>query len=196
MTGAAARVSAWLRQLPNSISAVRIALVPPIGVALANRDWPTAIGLILVATASDGVDGFLAKRFGWQTKLGALLDPAADKLLIATVFVTLALQGGVPLWLMAVAVGRDLVLVAGAIAYRWRFGPLHVRPSVVSKLNTLCQLGFVLSVVVRRELGWPPAWVETALGALTLVTTTVSGIDYVRTYGRAAREAARGEAVG
>ncbi|MDE2296009.1 MAG: CDP-alcohol phosphatidyltransferase family protein [Gammaproteobacteria bacterium] len=189
-------MSAWLRQLPNSISAFRIALVPPIGIALAHRDWPTAIALILIATASDGVDGFLAKRFGWQTTLGALLDPAADKLLVATVFVMLALQGGVPLWLMAVAVGRDLVIVAGALAYRWRFGPLHVRPSVASKLNTLCQLSFVLSVVVRREFGWPPAWTGTALGAATLVTTTVSGIDYVLTTGRAAREAVRAEAVG
>lgn len=188
-------MSAWLRQLPNSISAFRIALVVPIGFALAYRDWPTAIGLILVATASDGVDGFLAKRFAWQTTLGALLDPAADKLLVATVFVTLALQGGVPLWLMAVAVGRDLVLVTGALAYRLRFGPLRVRPSAVSKLNTLCQLGFVFCVVVRREFGWPPAWAETALGAATLVTTTVSGIDYVLTTGRAARQAARVEAV-
>jgi cardiolipin synthase len=188
-------VGAWLRQLPNAISAIRIVLVAPIGLALAHQHWPTAIGLILVATASDGVDGFLAKHFAWQTKLGALLDPAADKLLVATVFVTLALQGGVPLWLMAVAVGRDLLLVTGAIAYRLRFGPLRVRPSVISKLNTLCQLGFVLCVVVRREFGWPPSWAETALGALTLVTTTVSGIDYVLTYGRAAGQAARAEAV-
>jgi cardiolipin synthase len=189
-------VNAWLRQLPNSISAFRVALVAPIGIALAHRDWPIAIGLILVATASDGLDGFLAKRFGWQTPLGALLDPMADKLLVATVFVTLAVQGGVPLWLMAVAVGRDLVIVTGALAYRLRFGPLRVRPRAVSKLNTLCQLGFVLSVVVRRELGWPPAWAEIALGAATLVTTTVSGIDYVLTYGRAACAAARAEAVG
>lgn len=189
-------MSAWLRQLPNSISAFRIALVAPIGLALGRRDWPTAIGLILVATASDGLDGFLAKRFGWQTTLGALLDPAADKLLVATVFVTLAWQGGVPLWLMAAAVGRDLVIVSGALAYRWRFGPQRVRPSVVSKLNTLCQLGFVLCTVVRREFGWPPAWTETALGALTLVTTTVSGIDYVLTYARAAQDAARAETLG
>ncbi len=195
MTFARARVSASLRQLPNSISAFRIVLVAPIGIALAHRDWPVAIALILVATASDGLDGFLARRFGWQTPLGALLDPAADKLLVATVFVTLAVRGGVPLWLMAVAVGRDLVIVTGTLAYRLRFGPLRVRARAVSRLNTLCQLGFVLCVVVRREIGWPPAWAEITLGATTLVTTTVSGIDYVLTYGRAAREAARAEAV-
>ncbi len=187
-------MSARLRQLPNLISAARILLVLPIGIALTRRDWPVAIGLIVIATLSDGADGYLAKRFAWRTKLGAVLDPAADKLLVATVFVVLALQGGVPMWLMAAAVGRDLGIVAGALVYRLRFGPLRVRPSAVSKLNTLCQLCYVLCVVLRREIDWPRAWVETALGALALVTIVVSGLDYALTYRRATGRLARAEA--
>jgi len=187
-------VSARLRQLPNLISAARIVLVLPIGVALAHRDWPVAIGLIVIATLSDGADGFLAKRFAWRTRLGAVLDPAADKLLVGTVFVVLALQGGVPMWLMAAAVGRDLGIAFGALACRLRFGSLRVRPSAVSKLNTLCQLCYVLCVVLRREIDWPRAWVATALGALTLVTIAVSGLDYALIYWRGARRLTRVEA--
>jgi cardiolipin synthase (CMP-forming) len=182
---------AGLRQLPNLISGLRILLVAPIAVALLHRRWPAAIVLLGVAAVSDGADGFLAKRYGWQSPLGALLDPAADKLLVAAVFVALAAQGSVPVWLAASAVGRDLVIVAGALAYRLRFGPLCVRPTVASKINTLCQLLFLFAVVIRREIGLPPAWAMMLGGALVFVTTVVSGLDYVITYATNARRRVR-----
>ena len=75
----------------------------------------TTIVLFGVAAVSDAADGFLAKRFGWQTALGAVLDPAADKLLLATVFVTLAVLRLIPLWLMAAALARDIIIVLGAV---------------------------------------------------------------------------------
>ena len=180
-----------LRQIPNIITAIRILLVAPIAVALAHHQLLTTIVLFGVAAASDLADGFLAKRFSWQSGLGAVLDPAADKLLLATVFVTLAYLGLVPLWLMAVAVARDAIIVLGALLYRWCFGALNVRPSVVSKLNTLCQGAFILTVVGRAEFSIPPAWMETLLGALVFVTVTVSGIDYIMIYGRRALSLAR-----
>jgi cardiolipin synthase len=145
-----------------------------------------AILLFGIAAASDLADGFLAKRFGWQSELGAVLDPAADKLLLVTVFVTLAYLGLVPLWLMAAAVARDAIIVLGALLYRLCFGQLSVRPSVVSKFNTLCQAAFIMGVVGRAEFSIPPAPVVMWLGALVFVTVTVSGIDYVLIYGRRA----------
>lgn len=184
-------MAAGLRQLPNAITAIRLLLIVPIAVSILRRDWPAAIALFLLAALSDGADGFLAKRFGWQTRLGALLDPAADKLLVATMFVTLAVLGEAPLWLAAAAVGRDLVIVIGALAYRLAFGALSVRPTVASKLNTLCQLFFVLIVVVRRAAGQPPEWCETLMGALAFVTIVVSGLDYVIRYVSLARREAR-----
>jgi cardiolipin synthase len=131
-------------------------------------------------------DGFLAKRFGWQSDLGAALDPIADKLLLATVFVTLSFLGLIPWWLTAVAVARDLIIVLGAITYRVCFGPLHAHPSMISKLNTLAQAAFILAVIVRERYAMPPAWLITALGATVFLTVVVSGIDYVVTYGRRA----------
>jgi cardiolipin synthase len=179
-------VSWSLRQIPNIISAIRILLVAPIAVALANHQLVTTIVLFGVAALSDAADGFLAKRYGWQSELGAVLDPAADKLLLVTVFITLAYLKLVPLWLMAAAVARDATIVLGALFYRYWFGPLNVRPSIVSKFNTLCQAAFILAVVGREELSVPPSWVVVVLGALVLVTVAVSGIDYVLIYGRRA----------
>ena len=123
------RVSGSLRQIPNVISAIRILLVVPIAVALLNHRLPATIALFALAALSDAADGFLAKRFGWQSELGAVLDPAADKLLLATVFVVLAYLHLIPLWLMATAVARDAIIVTGALIYRFYLGPLAMHGS-------------------------------------------------------------------
>jgi cardiolipin synthase (CMP-forming) len=179
-------VRSWLRQIPNVITSLRILLVIPIALALLRGDLVTTMGLFFAAAASDAADGFLAKRFGWQTTLGAILDPAADKLLLATVFIVLAMLRLVPPWLMVAAVARDLVIVLGAIAYRLCIGPVTARPSFISKVNTLCQAFYILSVIGRAQFAFPPAWVVLALGALTFVTIVISGMDYVLRYGEAA----------
>lgn len=181
----------WLRQLPNVVTTIRILLVIPIAIALLHGDLITTLGLFFVAAGSDLVDGFLAKHFGWQSGIGALLDPAADKILLGAVFVVLAVLQLVPLWLVATAVLRDLIIVAGAIVYRVCIGPITARPSAVSKFNTLCQGFFIMCVIGRAEFAIPAAWIVTALGALTFVTTVVSGIDYGLTHGRAALDYAR-----
>lgn len=178
-----------MRHIPNIISVLRILLVVPIALALANQRLELSILLFAVAALSDAADGFLAKRFGWQSELGAVLDPIADKALLVTVFVTLSFMKLVPLWLMAAAVVRDVVIVAGAAAYRIIIGPLTAHPSLISKINTLCQAGFILMVVCRAKFALPPEWVITWLGALVFATVAVSGIDYVLVYSRRAAAA-------
>jgi cardiolipin synthase (CMP-forming) len=179
------------RQIPNLITAIRILLVAPIAAALADHQLNIAIALFAAAALSDAADGFLAKRNGWQSEFGAVLDPLADKLLLAAVFITLAYMRLVPLWLMAAAVVRDAIILLGALAYRYCFGALHMRPSVVSKFNTLCQAAYILSVVVREKFSLPPAWLVMVLGALVFVTVAISGVDYVLIYGRRAMSLAR-----
>src|SRR5260370_7092538 len=169
------RVSWSPRHIPNIISSIRILLVASIAVTLVDHRLAATIVLFGVAALSDAADGFLAKRYGWQSELGAVLDPAADKLLMATVFITLAYMKLVPLWLMATAVARDAIIVIGALLYRYWFGPLTVRPSIVSKFNTLCQAAFILAVVGREEFSVPPAGVEAVLGALALMTVAEVG---------------------
>jgi len=180
-----------LRQIPNLITAFRILLIAPIVVALLHHEQLIALGLFFLAAASDLVDGFIAKRFGWQSAVGGVLDPAADKLLLATSFVVLAVMGLVPLWLMATAVARDLIIVGGAVAYRLWLGPVEAQPSNLSKLNTLCQAVFIVCVIARQQFSQPDAWAIVTLGALTFLTTAVSGIDYVLRYGKAALEESR-----
>jgi len=168
---------------------IRILLVLPISLALKDQRLALSIGLFAIAAASDVADGFLARRFGWKSELGAMLDPIADKLLLAAVFITLSVLKLVPLWLMAAAVARDVIIVLGAAAYRMVRGSLAAHPSLISKINTVCQAAFILAVVSRAKFSLPPEWVATWLGGLMFATVAVSGIDYVLVYGKRAAAA-------
>ena len=119
-----------LRWLPNAICLVRVLLVAPLVAALLAGRYELALVLLVIAGGSDGLDGFLAKRFGWHTRLGSLLDPAADKLLIGSVFLTLTWLGHVPLLLAAIVIARDAVIVLGSMAYHVLIEPID-RKSVV-----------------------------------------------------------------
>jgi cardiolipin synthase len=175
----------WLRQLPNFISSLRILLIVPIAWALLRHQLHTTLWLFGAAAASDAVDGFLAKQFDWRTELGGILDPLADKLMLSTVFIVLTLLGSVPVWLTTAVIARDCIIVLGAVSYRVLLGPVAARPSNVSKLNTLCQIIYLLVVIGVQLFAWPGVWTM-ALGALVFVTAAVSGIDYVWVYGRQA----------
>ena len=166
-------------QIPNCICVVRILLVLPIVMFLIQGQWQWALALIFVAGFSDALDGFLAKQFNWRTRLGGLLDPLADKLLLVSVFVTLAALGYAPVWLTAVVIGRDLVIVSGAVAFNLLIGPVRPEPSRISKLNTAFQLLYILFVISHQGFGWPREISITVIGAGVLFTSVVSGIDYV-----------------
>lgn len=180
-----------LSVLPNAICVLRMVLVIPIAWALVNEQPLLTLVLFAVAAASDGLDGFLAKRFGWTSELGKLLDPLADKLLLVTVFIVLAIVGLAPAWLAAAAVARDVIIGLGAWAYRHWFGPIGGQPTLISKLNTALQLLFILAVVARAAAVDVPDAAVVLLGALMFVTTVVSGCDYVLTYSRKAATAGR-----
>lgn len=177
-----------LRHIPNVITVIRILLVVPIAVALVQQQLLLTIALFAVAGFSDLADGFLAKRFGWQSALGSVLDPIADKLLMATVFIALAYLRLIPRWLTAAVVARDALIVGAALIYRFWVGPIRGRPSMISKLNTLCQGLFILAVMARARFDEPALWVTTVLGALVFVTVVVSGIDYALVYGPRIRD--------
>lgn len=176
-----------LRWLPNAISLLRIFLVAPILYYIFAARYDLALVLFFIAGFSDGLDGFLAKTFNWHTRLGALLDPIADKLLAAGCFVTLAMQGLIPVWLAALVVTRDVVIIGGATAYNFLIRPVQGEPTVISKLNTVLELFFVLFVLSRAGFGWPDAITILVLGAAVLVTVVISGTDYVWSWSQRAR---------
>ncbi len=179
-------------QLPNALSIGRMCLVVPTVCALLLGHYPLTLLLFAVAAVSDALDGWIAKRFDWMSRLGKMLDPIADKVLLGGVILTLGWLGLVPVWLVLAVVLRDVVIVGGAIAYRVFIGDVEGHPTLISKLNTLLQLVFVL--VVIASAAWPlrvPQALLIALGAATFVTTAISGLDYVARYARQAVQSRR-----
>ncbi len=136
------RAGADSLSIPNLITLARIILVPVVVWAIASGQLRLAFLLFLVAAVSDGVDGFLAKRFGMKTELGAYLDPLADKVLIVSIYVTLGITGVIPLWIVILVVSRDFMIV-GAIVLSWVVDrPVQIRPHMISKVNTGVQIIF------------------------------------------------------
>lgn len=183
-----------LRHLPNLLCVIRILLVYPVAYLILRGRHADVLSLVAIAALTDALDGFLAKRFDWGSDLGRILDPLADKLLLMTLFVCLSVAGLAPWWLAALVLVRDLVIGFGAWTYRALFGALNGRPTIASKINTACQISFCLAVVAEAAFGWPPPTATLVLGAIVLVTTAVSGIDYVLTYSRRAAAVARARA--
>ena len=172
--------------IPNAISLMRIALIVPVLMLILRDDYGWALGLFFFAGFSDGLDGFLANRFDWRTRLGGLLDPVADKLLVAGMFVTLAWVGQIPAWLASLVILRDVVIFGGAVVYNFLIEPVEGEPTRISKLNTVLELLFLLFVLSHAGFGWPDPITTTVLGASILVTVVISGADYVWIWSRRA----------
>lgn len=177
-----------LSWIPNAISFMRIVLVVPVLMLIVRGDYAWALLLFWIAGFSDGLDGYLAVRYNWQSRLGALLDPIADKLLVAGMFVTLAWVGLIPVWMTSIVILRDVVIVGGAVAYHFLIQPVEGEPTRISKLNTALQLLFLLFVLSRAAFDWPDKISITVLGAATLVTVGISGLDYVVQWSARARK--------
>jgi cardiolipin synthase len=177
-----------LRHLPNLITALRMLLVVPLCRLIDDGRYDLALIVAAVAGFSDALDGFLAKHFGWQSWIGGMLDPIADKLLLTATFVWLALTADLPVWLVALVVGRDLAIVAGAVAYHNLVGRFDAAPSRLSKLTTVVQLAFVLVELLQlsRWIDMPVALRESLI-AITALVTLASGLHYVVVWSARAR---------
>jgi cardiolipin synthase len=169
-----------LRHLPNLVTILRMLLVVPLCWLIDEGRYEGALVIAAIAGFSDAVDGFLAKHYGWQSWLGGILDPIADKLLLMAAFLWLAFAGGVPEWLAALVIARDLVIVCGAIAYYGLIGRFDAAPSPLSKLTTVVQIVFVLGELLRLS-HWieMPDNVRSAAIGITAALTIASGLHYV-----------------
>jgi cardiolipin synthase len=160
--------------IPNTITLGRIVLVPLLVWLIIDHEMFAAFLVFMLAGLSDAADGYLAKRFGWHTELGAYLDPIADKALLVTIYVTLGLAGHLPVWLVIAVVSRD-ILIVGAVLLAWMMSrPIIVKPLLISKVNTCSQI--LLAGVILAELGlglglgdlvWVLIWVT---GTLTILS--------------------------
>ncbi len=171
-----------LSWLPNALSVARILLVAPAVYLLFIEAYLATLVLFAVAGISDGVDGWLAKRFGWASELGAILDASADKLLVAAMFIALGIKGLVPWWLVGLIFLRDLCIVAATWINRQRIRNYEVRPFFTSKVNTAVQIGFVLLVIADAEWNFLAPELMGAAITVSALAVLISGLHYLHAW--------------
>lgn len=173
--------------IPNILSGFRILLVPPAVWLLLVGRYVEATVLIALAVFTDGLDGFLARQFGWRSRIGAILDPVADKILFASVFLTLGYLGHIEPWLMFLVIGRDVLIAGGALLYEKLVGPIVAAPTIISKINTLTLFFFSAALLLRLAgVQWMHQDIIDVLRALVVLTVVSSGLQYVYIWGRKA----------
>lgn len=180
------------KDIPNIISLFRILLVMPVVYLLLQDEFGWALVLFMIAGISDGIDGYLAKRNNWQSRLGSILDPLADKLLLISSYMALGWLHVIPMWLVLAVLLRDLIIIIGAVAYHILIGEYEMTPTVVSKINTFAQIFMVLLTVFSKGLYSLPSALIEFMVPVVLATTLLSGADYVWVWGKKAYHARRG----
>jgi len=175
--------------LPNLITIARIFSVPVMIWLIVTGNLFSAFFLFLIAGFSDALDGFLARRFHWQTELGAYLDPIADKTMLTSVYAALAFHGHMPIWMGILVVSRDFLIV-GAVVLAWLLDrPMEIRPMLIGKINTGLQIALAAAILAEKglELGWwpyilPLIWVTGLLTALSAFLYLVAWLRHMASY--------------
>lgn len=171
-------------QLPNALSLARLGCAPAMVWAIVAAEHAAAFWIFLSAGISDALDGFLANRFRLHSLLGAYLDPIADKALLVTTYVMLAIYGWLPVWLVALVVFRDLLIVGGALLVRIVTHSLPMQPMMLSKINTVAQIALAVWVLAGLAFGFHDATVSRVAIYGVALTTVLSGGAYVVTWWR------------
>lgn len=182
-----------LSYIPNIITCSRILLIIPIIMAIFNNDYKIACYLFILAGISDGLDGFLARRFNWVSRFGSIADPIADKLLLMSCFIALALKEVIPFWLPVTIILRDLWVISGAVSYHYLIRPYQMAPTFMSKINTFLQILLLFLTIINLGITEiKPAMLD-AMVWLTLVACVLSGIHYTYVWGKKAWKAYKGD---
>ena len=175
-----------MHHVPNALTLLRFLLIPVLVVLLAQRAYYLAFAVFFVSALSDVADGVIARRWNARTRFGAIADPLADKLTMLAVTLSLAVQGLLPLWLVAAIVVRDLVIVGGALAYHYTVGRYDMAPTLLSKLNTGIEILVLAMVLFSAADIFDTSAARPVLFALLMATIVASGVQYVWVWGRRA----------
>lgn len=168
-----------MKQLPNLLTAARLLAAPYIFYLLATSNYRQALVWFAIAGFTDVLDGFIARRFGASSRIGALLDPVADKVMLDGSYLILGLKSIAPLWLTTLVLGRDLMILTFAGFAMAQGIRREFPPSVWGKASTAAQIAYVL-FAVGQQAGLTPPAIAIALGWIAAGLTTCSGIDYIR----------------
>lgn len=170
-----------LKHLPNALTLSRFGLIIPFLIFLYQHEYVNSFYTFMLAGLTDGLDGFLARRYHWKSFFGSFVDPLADKLLIASSFISLALIGMLPWWLVTLVFLRDITISMGVLAwYYFIRRKLDFKPTALSKINTALQLTLVTSCLFELAYFEFPSPLFNTLICLTTLTTAITYIDYMR----------------
>ena len=172
-----------LAQIPNLLTLVRIAACPVLVLLLYEGRYDLAFYVFILAGVTDGLDGFIAKRFNCESGFGAVLDPAADKLLIASAYIMLAILGDIPFWLLILVMFRDLVIIVGYLILVVMNYEVPMAPTYSSKINTFMQISLMVGVLLEESGFLQLSMMLDLLIAGVVVSTVVSGMQYVWQWG-------------
>lgn len=169
-----------LKHIPNALTLFRLGLIIPFLIFLYQQEYVFAFYSFLLAGITDGLDGWLARYFKWQSFFGSFADPLADKLLVAASFISLALIGSLPWWLVILVFLRDLTISMGVLAWYWFIRQkLNFEPTLLSKFNTIFQLALVTLCLFQLAYSQFPTYITNVLIGLTAMTTIITYIDYI-----------------
>ena len=166
--------------IPNLLTLIRIILIPWFAILLINGSFKQALWVFAGAAVTDALDGFTARWFSQKTRLGSLLDPIADKLLLSTAFIALAIKKEIPVWLSVIVISRDVVIVLGVSVLFLSQIRVEMNPTIYSKMTTLFQLLLILLVLSSGYVHFAD-WLRQGLVWTTLIFTVFSGIHYIFT---------------
>jgi cardiolipin synthase (CMP-forming) len=170
--------------VPNLISLLRMLLVPLAIWLMLSNSFMAAFYVFIAAGISDGVDGYLARRFNWQTELGAYLDAIADKSLLVSIYIVLGVLTIIPLWLVIIVVTRDILIVGGVMLSRVLNTPVRVKPLWISKVNTVGQIVFAGLLLLMLGIGYGVQHLLVPGAAIVAFLTLASGALYARDWFR------------
>ena len=168
-----------MNYIPNLLTLLRIALVPVLILLLNNQSYTMALWVFMLAGLTDGLDGLIARRYGYFTKLGSVLDPLADKFLLLSSFVMLTIAGDLPFWLLIIVAFRELIIITGVVLLTILYDHFEMQPILSSKINTFMQIMLVILVLVEKAEILSVSGLIAVLIWVVAITTITSGFQYV-----------------
>lgn len=183
-----------VKDIPNALTTMRMALSIPIFILLILENYSPVLWIVFVAGITDALDGFLARKLNAVSRYGSIADPLSDKLMMTLSYLAFAIVDLIPWWVTAIVIGRDIIIVSGALAYHHVIGRYDMAPSIPGKVSTFVQITFALTLIVQQV--WPvvPAVALSVLYWGLIVMAFVSGGDYVLVWGvKAVRESKEAE---
>jgi cardiolipin synthase len=182
-------MSSRIVTVPNMLTVFRMVLIPVFVSLLFYQRFLLALAVFVLAGLTDGLDGLLARRFGWQSQLGTILDPIADKLMLVTGFIVLSMRSifpqplpshlPVPFWVTIAVISRDVFIIVGAAAINMMTGFRGFRPSWLGKLNTIVQIGGIAAIMFAASVPYYSGYYLPTIYAAVFTLAILSGLHYI-----------------